>query len=345
MKLPVDSRQPADYSSLSRRRVLKAAGASGMAAIAGAVTGTGLAAEAARGPETLVQSFFTSLSQEQMSAVVFPFNHEERLRVENNWHITKQTVGGFFNADQQAMVREIFDGLHAEPYREQVRQQFIHDNTTKRNSTPEQAFGSASVALFGTPGTGNFEFVFTGRHCTRRCDGDSVEGAAFGGPIFYGHQAGAEFDEAADHPGNVYWFQAKRAKEVFAMLDGKQREAALQDKPRRERGTKTVELSGKVEGLEGLAVSDMSDDQKGEVREVLSDLLAPFREADREESMRLIEPQFDQLRMAFYKAHDVGGDGVWDTWQIEGPSMIWHFRGDPHVHTWVNIREPKPAVG
>ena len=47
--------------------------------------------------------------------------------------------------------------------------------------------------------------------------------------------------------------------------------------------------------------------------------------------------------MAFYKAHDVGGDGVWDTWQIEGPSMVWHFRGDPHVHTWVNIREPKSA--
>ena len=274
-----------------------------MAVIAGAVNGPASAveksAELAGGPETLVQSFFASLTPEQMSAVVFPFNHKERLRVENNWHITKPTLSQFFNADQQAMVREIFDGLHAEPYRQQVRQQFIDDNTTQRNSTPEQAFGSASVALFGTPGTGKFEFVFTGRHCTRRCDGDSVEGAAFGGPIFYGHQAGAEFDEAADHPGNVYWFQAKRANEVFAMLDGKQRETALQDQPRRERGTKTVELSGKSEGLEGLAVSDMSADQKGEVRKVLSDLLAPFREVDRQESMRLIEPQFDRLRMAF----------------------------------------------
>ena len=106
-----------------------------------------------------------------------------------------------------------------------------------------------------------------------------------------------------------------------------------------------MELSGNAEGLEGLSVGDMSADQKGEVRKVLADLLAPFRQLDREESMRLIEPQFDQLRMAFYKAHDVGGDGVWDTWQIEGPSMVWHFRGDPHVHTWVNIREPKSAAG
>ena len=33
-------------------------------------------------------------------------------------------------------------------------------------------------------------------------------------------------------------------------------------------------------------------------------------------------------------------DGVWDIWQVEGPSMLWLFRGAPHVHTWVHIREP-----
>lgn len=295
--------------------------------------------------ETLVQQLFASLSPEQMEAVVFPFHHPERLRVENNWHITKQTVGGFFDADQQAMIRGVFDGLHSEEYRDNVHRQFTHDNRSRRHQTAEEAFGSASVALFGAPGTGQFEFVFTGRHCTRRCDGDSVEGAAFGGPIFYGHQAGDDFEEAPDHPGNVYWFQAQRANEVFAMLDGKQRTQALQDKPRRERGTATVELSGKSEGLEGLGVGEMSADQKGKVKEVLNDLLAPFRELDREESMKLIEPQFEELRMAFYESHDLGGDQIWDTWQIEGPSMIWHFRGDPHVHTWVNIREPASGAG
>ena len=36
---------------------------------------------------------------------------------------------------------------------------------------------------------------------------------------------------------------------------------------------------------------------------------------------------------------DVGQDGVWDVWQIEGPSMIWYFRGDPHVHCWAHIKE------
>lgn len=90
-----------------------------------------------------------------------------------------------------------------------------------------------AVAIFGEPGTGKFELVLTGRHVTRRCDGDSVAGAAFGGPIFYGRYAADGFNEKPDHPGNAYWFQAKRANEVFQALDGKQREQAMMAEGRR----------------------------------------------------------------------------------------------------------------
>ena len=38
---------------------------------------------------------------------------------------------------------------------------------------------------FATPA--EFEFALTGRHLTLRADGDSVENAAFGGPLVYGH--------------------------------------------------------------------------------------------------------------------------------------------------------------
>ena len=47
---------------------------------------------------------------------------------------------------------------------------------------------------------------------------------------------------------------------------------------------------------------------------------------------------FENLHMAFYKAENLGDDKVWDVWQIEGPSMVWYFRGEPHVHTWLNIQ-------
>ena len=294
------------------------------------------AAQAAPTPnsksETLATTLHKSLTEEQRKAVVFPFDHPLRSKVDNNWNIVKQTIGDFFTKDQQAMVREIFRDLHSPEYVDKVVRQVEHD-------AGKEGFGGCSVALFGEPGTGKFEFVLSGRHVTRRCDGDSVEGAAFGGPIFYGHAA-ESFNEKPDHPGNVYWFQALRANEVFQALDGKQRELALLGSSREEDGTNTVKLTGKKRGLPGIPIAELARDQKELVHKVMADLLAPFRKEDVDEALKLVEKNgFDNLHMAFYKNEDIGNDGVWDVWQIEGPAMLWYFRGKPHVHTWVHVRE------
>src|SRR6266513_772333 len=150
-----------------------------------------------------------------------------------------------------------------------------------------------------------------------RSDGNAVQGAAFGGPIFYGHAA-KSFNEPADHPGNVYWYQARRANEVFKMLDGKQREMALLNEPREEKGTDTVRLTGKTD-LPGIPVAALARDQKELVRKGMGDVLAPFRKADADEALKLIEKNgFDRLHLSFYKHDDIGNDGVWDVWQVEG---------------------------
>jgi hypothetical protein len=278
--------------------------------------------------ETKVQALFGSLSETQREAICFPFDHNLRERVENNWHITKMRIDTHFSSEQRVLLDEIFDGLHSERYQKRVRRQVADD------SEEEDGLGSCAVAIFGEPGSGKFEFVLTGRHITRRCDGDSVEGAAFGGPIFYGHAP--NFKEKPDHPGNVYWFQGKRANTLFQALDGKQREIALVTDPPRERGTKTVELGGKRVGI---PVEALSSDQKELARAVMGDLLLPFREADAAEAMRLIEARgFDALSFSYFKDKDIGEDGVWDVWMVEGPAMRWYFRGWPHVHTWVHIR-------
>lgn len=315
-----------DCGDLSRRDFLKTTLATAAASALPAIAAPAAKAKS----ETLVATLYKSIGEEQRSKLCFPFDHPLRLKVDNNWMINKSQKE-LLNADQQAMVREIFLGLHSPEYAERVMQQVVSDS---EGGTFDD---STAIALFGEPGTGKFEFVLTGRHCTRRCDGDSVDGAAFGGPIFYGHAAEG-FNEKADHPGNLYWYQAKRANEVFQMLDGKQRNLALLGDPRAEKHTETVELTGKTTGLPGIPMTELSADQKAHVRKVLADVLAPFREEDRAESLKLIEPHFDHLHMAFYKNADIGNDGVWDVWQIEGPNMVWYFRGKPHVHTWVNIR-------
>ncbi len=317
-------------SETTRREFLKASAAVGIAA---AGLASGIPAVAKEGKpatsETLVQQLYTTLTDEQKQKCAFPFDHKLRSDVNNNWHITETRLGKDFTKDQQALITEIFNGLHSEEYAEKVWQQVEHDGR----------FDNTSIALFGEPGSGKFEFVLTGRHCTRRCDGDSVAGKAFGGPIFYGHAAKG-FNEPADHEGNAYWYQALRANELFQALDGKQRQVALRTDARAEQGTNTVRLKGTGGDLAGLPVSEMSDDQKKLAHSVMSDVLAPFREVDRVEAMKLVEKNgFDNLHFSYYKNMDIGGDGVWDVWQVEGPAMVWFFRGQPHVHTWVHIAE------
>jgi Protein of unknown function (DUF3500)/TAT (twin-arginine translocation) pathway signal sequence len=322
-----------DCAGSSRRDFLKSTiGAAAATTLAG-IPIIGRAAEAAAKPksETLVATLYKSLTAPQRKALCFPWDNVLRTEVDANWHVTDQHIGSFLDADQQQMVREIFLGLHSPEYAEKVMKQ-VEDDSGRAG------FGDSSIALFGEPGSGKFEFVLTGRHCTRRCDGDSTEGAAFGGPIFYGHAAQG-FNEKPHHPGNAYWFQAVRANEVFQMLDGKQRTLALRNKGRMEQGTETVRLSGKTEGLPGIPLRELSQDQRGHVRKVMADLLAPFRKEDADEALKYIEAAgLENLHMAFYKDQDIGNDGVWDVWQIEGPNMIWYFRGEPHVHVWVNVK-------
>jgi len=45
--------------------------------------------------------------------------------------------------------------------------------------------------------------------------------------------------------------------------------------------------------------------------------------------------------MAFYEKGDLESDKVWDIWRVEGPSFVWHFRGAPHVHAYINIGHRK----
>jgi hypothetical protein len=319
-------------SDSSRRDFLKTTSAGLTLAAAGPLASIGAAEKKKKvsSPETLTAKLFKGLNEKQRKAICFPWDHPLRSAINNNWHITKTAVGDMEDG-QIDLVKDIFNGLHSPEYQKAVYDQVVHDSA--------DGFEDSSIAIFGKPGSGKFEFVFTGRHVTRRCDGDSLDGAAFGGPIFYGHAAKG-FNEKADHDGNAYWFQAKRTNELFQALDGKQRKIALLGKSRGEHGAKTVKLTGKKAGLPGLRAADMSKDQKGLMREVMTDMLAPFRKKDADESMKLIEKNgFDNLHIAYYKDENLGKDEVWDVWQVEGPAMIWYFRGAPHVHTWLHIRD------
>jgi len=322
---------------LSRRDVLRASAAAALlrnpfvAAAEAAATDTA---------ETLAGRLHASLTPAQRKAVCFPWDHVHpkfgllRTRVGNNWNVTAPEVKSeFFSKEQQHVVREIFERLIDPEWHARFDRQ-LEDDTG--------GFGHGqSIALIGEPGSGKFQFLLTGRHMTLRCDGDSAEHVAFGGPIFYGHDTGGGTEEK-DHDGNVFWPQAVAANGVFAMLDGRQRELALVAKTPAE---KAIAFRRDGQEFPGIPVSELSKDQRGELERVLGKLLEPYRTVDREEVRGCLTAQggLDRCRLAFYRDGDIGDDGVWDNWRLEGPAFVWHFRGAPHVHVWVNIAD-SPAL-
>ena len=274
--------------------------------------------------ETAVKRFFDSLKPKQKEVICFPFDHPLRSKINANWAITEPKIGEFFDKDQQAVLDEIFKGVVSPEGYEKFQKQMDDD---------DGGFENYHVAVFGTPGSGAFEWELTGRHLTLRADGDSVSNAAFGGPMIYGHGAG---DSEKGLPGNVFYYQTKKANEVFKALDGKQRSSALIPKAPAENAVAVQGSSGRFPGL---AVGELSGDQKGLVESVMKVILAPYREEDVAEALAILKDGggLDQLHMAFYEAGDVGKDQEWDIWRLEGPTFVWHFRGAPHVHTYVNI--------
>ena len=134
--------------SFPRRKFMATAATGLTLAGSGALLG-----EAKKQPdsETLVQALHKSLSEKQRKELCFPFDHPLRSKVNNNWQIVKPELRNFFTKDQQAMVKEIFLGLHSEEYAELVYEQVEEDG----------GFDRSSIALFGEPGSGKFEFVLT----------------------------------------------------------------------------------------------------------------------------------------------------------------------------------------
>ncbi len=321
---------------VSRRDFVKAIGASALAAtvpIIGQRTATAGPVPAGPTPksaaETAVARFYKTLTPAQQKVLVFPFNDPLRKRVGNNWEIVKPTIGDL-TPEQQSLCTEIMKNLCSEDGYERFMKQMEDD---------AGGFDAYHVAVFGEPGTDKpFEWVLTGRHDTLRADGNSVEGAAFGGPIFYGHAADGHATEDSKHTNNVWWYQGEQANKIFRSLDEKEQTRALVEKAEADE-PKTISLKGDKLPAKGLAVVDLDSQQKAMVSDLLEMMLRPFRANDAEEVRECLASNggVDKLRLTFFKENDLGNDGVWDIWKLEGPAFSWFFRGSPHVHTWLNV--------
>jgi hypothetical protein len=315
--------------SKSRRSFLQATSAT-LAGLALMPRGLFASTNSGNDAETVIGELYNSLTETQRKAICLAVNDPIRVRVNANWHVTKPLIGSdFYDQKQKAMIDEIVRKITSEEGHKKLMQQLDED---------DGGIGAYSLAIFGNPSRGEsgkdpFECLITGRHLTLRADGNSIENIAFGGPIVYGH---GEESSAKD---NLFYHQTVQVNKVFAALDAKQAEKALLNNAPAET---SVQVQGKNGTFPGLAVGEMTADQKVVVKETLQKLLSPYRDQDTSEVMAIIEATggLDALRFAFYQQGDLGSDRIWDMWRIEGPAFVCNFRGAPHVHAYLHIAGP-----
>ena len=333
-----------DGDGVGRREFLRLAAAATATAAGGLLLpGSAAAAPSPKSAaETAVKAFHDTLSDKQKKAICFDWDHQDakrgllRTHVSNNWHITKPTIASdFYTREQQALALDIFKSIFNPEWHQRLFKQ-LKDDTNGHPWGTDQ-----NIALFGKPGEGKFEFVMTGRHLTCRADGNSTAHVALGGPIFHGHAASG-FNEKVHHPGNVFWHQALLANKVYTILSGKQQKEAL---VARRPAEKAVDFRGVKGRRPGIPVTELSADQKEAVQKVLLSLIEPYRKEDQDEVLACLKKQggLDKCNLAFYRDGDIGDDGEWDNWRLEGPAFVWYFRGQPHVHIWIHVADD-PSV-
>jgi hypothetical protein len=278
--------------------------------------------------EDLVKELYAGLSDEQKKAVVKPWDHAARRSVNPNKALDK-TIGSVYSKPQQELIERIVRALAADD-------KGWHQISRGGTWDATKSFDKTGADIFGDPSSGKFAFLSTGHHLTVRCDGDSEEGAAFGGPIYYGHSPNG-YDAK-----NVFSYQTRQVQKAYLALDEKQRLLATVAIGHPGEGAKSIVLK-KDPKLPGIAHADLTRDQQELFEEVMKTVLSPFRQQDGAEVVSIIKAMggMKKVHMAFYSEEyentKTSEKQPWSFWRLEGPGFVWNFRVLPHVHTYVNI--------
>ena len=329
---------PVATPSLARRDFLRVMGVSAAAVAVGSVTPVTPLARAAKAraekqvaTEQLIFELAGTLSSDQKGKLVQPFDKTEKngmlsRHAMNNAPVGKSVIGQEYTAKQVELLDRIFRSIaNGEEGYERLSRDGGFDNSGD--------FKSIGALIYGEPAQGKkFSLVFSGHHLTIRCDGNSEEGAAFGGPLYYGHSPNG-YNER-----NVFNYQTKSVQELFAALNEKQRTSATLDGSPGEQAA-SVKFRKPAEKIPGLSIQELSKDQKALVEKVMRDLISPYRKEDGDEVMEIVKTNggLEKINLAFYRDKIPTDKQPWSFWRLEGPGFVWNFRVLPHVHTFVNI--------
>jgi hypothetical protein len=322
---------------VDRRNFIRVVGGTSAALALGGVAGTAPvqgAAMPARKPkpaEELVKELHSTLNDRQKKRVVLDWDDGKergrptRLGMYNN-AIKNIRIGGVYTKPQQELIVRILKSISSgdDGYRR-----------ISRGGTWDmsRSLGNCGALIFGDPtGKNKYSWVFSGHHLTVRCDGNSEEGAAFGGPMYYGHSPNGY------SRSNLFNYQTRSVLSVYKALSEKQRETAVVKGSPGEMHP-SVRFKKRAAERPGILYKDLTADQQKLVEKVMRDVLSPYRKEDVDEVFDIIKKNggMEKIKLAFYPDRRMDDDEPWHFWRLEGPGFVWNYRVLPHVHTYVNI--------
>jgi hypothetical protein len=307
----------------------------GAAGVSAVKADTSSSERKAKPAEDLVRELFASLKDDQKKKVVHEYDHVEKNNSIKSRHrmvnapLLGVRIGDAYTKAQQELVEKIVKSLSSG---DDGYYQISREGTWDAS----KAFTNCGALFFGEPTKGNkFAFVFSGHHLTVRCDGDSEEGPAFGGPIYYGH---TPYGYSAD---NCFYYQTKAVVKLYEALSGKQQQMATVKQ--RDKG-EVKELAGSIgfrkdAERRGIPAGELSKDQLALAEEVMRAVLKPYRKEDVDEVMAIIKKNggMEKIRFGFFPDGATNPKSPWHFWRLEGPGFVWNYRVLDHVHTYVNI--------
>lgn len=328
---------PQSMPNLARRDFLRVAGTGVAALTVGGLTPLARAraarAEKQAAAEALVFELFATMDSDQKKKLVLPWDHKNggqplpaRLMTANG-PVGKSVIGLEYSKKQVEILDKIFRSIaNGEEGYKRLSRNGKFDNSGD--------FESIGALIYGEPVVGKkFSLVFCGHHITVRCDGNSEEATAFGGPLYYGHSPSGYATT------NVFNYQTKIVTEVFASLSDEQKKTAVKTDRKWADGVNTVKLPKPTDSVPGLSIKEMSKDQRELVEKVMRELVSPYRKEDGDEVMEIIKANggLEKISLAFYQEGKTSEKEPWTYWRLEGPGFVWSFRALPHIHTFVNI--------
>ena len=316
--------------SPTRRQVLK------WGVGAGALAGLGVAGRALLPPspsariapvDELSARLFDALSPDERADACFDYDHPLR-----QYHNRGVDTGGTWSIRLGRTARQLLvDLVHAglsEAGRERLTQQFFV-------SLP--GIHATRLAIFGEPGRGPAQILVTGPHLNLRLGGKNREGVAFGGPQVYGDQRG---NGEVGLPGNVYRYQLEAGQRLIASLTRAERKAVRHD---RAPVQTLVEVQGRAGVFDGPAVGELGAKSRTLARDMIGGILDTYAAEDAGYAWECIERNggVDALHLADYdRDHQPGRNvagGASQIIRLEGPAAVFHYRGEPHLHAFINV--------